>query len=171
MWWENLKISAIHYETSVKSTHLAGPVVQVAVPQLINISLVKLIGLDISYDLEFCSKHFSGEQGHSSHPTQQGMLAADWKLATQLWWGNRWPWAFYNSFCVTSSCRLCGVVVSVLATGPKVRGFEPCQSDGFLRDINTRSTPSSRMGIKAGGPCSKILRHVRTLEVPRGWRD
>jgi hypothetical protein len=29
--------------------------------------------------------------------------------------------------------RLGGVVVSVLATGPKVLGFEPSQGDGFLR--------------------------------------
>jgi hypothetical protein len=31
--------------------------------------------------------------------------------------------------------RLGGAVVSVLATGPKVRGFEPGQDDGFLRAI------------------------------------
>jgi hypothetical protein len=30
-----------------------------------------------------------------------------------------------------STCRLGGVVVSVLATGPKRRGFEPGQGDGF----------------------------------------
>jgi hypothetical protein len=43
-----------------------------------------------------------------------------------------------------------GVVVSVLVTGPKVCGFEPGQGDGFLRAIKFRSTPSSRMGSKAG---------------------
>jgi hypothetical protein len=32
--------------------------------------------------------------------------------------------------------RLGGVVVSVLATGPKVRGFEPGRGDGFLGDKN-----------------------------------
>jgi hypothetical protein len=41
-------------------------------------------------------------------------------------------------------------VVSVLATGPKGRGFEPGQGDGFLRAIKIRSTPSSQMGSKAG---------------------
>jgi hypothetical protein len=46
--------------------------------------------------------------------------------------------------------RLGGVVVSVLATGPKGCGFEPGQDDGFLRAIKIRSTPSSRMGSKAG---------------------
>jgi hypothetical protein len=42
------------------------------------------------------------------------------------------------------------VVVSVLATGPKVHGFEPGQSGGFVRVIKIRSTPSSRMESKAG---------------------
>jgi hypothetical protein len=42
--------------------------------------------------------------------------------------------------------RLGGVVVSVLATGPKSRGFETGQDDGFLRAIKIRITPSSRMG-------------------------
>jgi hypothetical protein len=51
-------------------------------------------------------------------------------------------------------CRLGGVVVSMLATGPKGSGFEPSQGDGFLRAIKIRSTPSSRMGSKAGGPVS-----------------
>jgi hypothetical protein len=51
--------------------------------------------------------------------------------------------------------RFGGVVVSMLATGPKGRGFEPGQGDGFLRAIKVRSTPSSRrMGNKAGGPMS-----------------
>jgi hypothetical protein len=30
-------------------------------------------------------------------------------------------------------CRLGGVVVSVLVTGPKGRGFEPGQGDGFVK--------------------------------------
>jgi hypothetical protein len=47
-------------------------------------------------------------------------------------------------------CRLGGVVVSVLTTGPKVCGFEPGQGDGFLTAIKIRSKPSSRMGSKAG---------------------
>jgi hypothetical protein len=41
-------------------------------------------------------------------------------------------------------------MVSVLATGPKGCGFEPGQGDGFLRAIKIRSTPSSRLGSKAG---------------------
>jgi hypothetical protein len=50
--------------------------------------------------------------------------------------------------------RLGGVVVSVLAAGPKVCGFEPGQGDGFLSVIRILSTPSFRMGSKAGGPMS-----------------
>jgi hypothetical protein len=45
---------------------------------------------------------------------------------------------------------LAGVMVSVLATGPKGCGFESGQGDGFLRVIKIRSIPSSRMGSKAG---------------------
>jgi hypothetical protein len=46
------------------------------------------------------------------------------------------------------------IVVSVFATGPKGCGFEPGQGDGFLRAIKILSTPSFRMGSKAGGPMS-----------------
>jgi hypothetical protein len=38
------------------------------------------------------------------------------------------------------ACRLGGVVVSVLAIGPKRRGFKPGQGDGFLMAIKIRST-------------------------------
>jgi hypothetical protein len=50
-----------------------------------------------------------------------------------------------------SACRsrLGGVVVSVLATGPKGHGFEPDQGDGFLRAIKILW-----MGSKAGDPMS-----------------
>jgi hypothetical protein len=47
-------------------------------------------------------------------------------------------------------CRLGGVVVSGLATGPKGCRFESGQGDGLLRAIKILSTPSSRMGSKAG---------------------
>jgi hypothetical protein len=46
--------------------------------------------------------------------------------------------------------RLGGIAVIVLATVHKRCGFEPGQGDGFLRAIKIRSTPSSRMGSKAG---------------------
>jgi hypothetical protein len=57
---------------------------------------------------------------------------------------------FVQSFRHILGSRLDGVVVSVFATGPKDSGFEPGQGDGFLRAIKIRSTPSSRMGSKAG---------------------
>jgi hypothetical protein len=56
--------------------------------------------------------------------------------------------------------RLGGVVVSVLATGPKGRKFESGQGDGFLRAIKIRSTPSFGREVKPEVPCRKILRHV-----------
>jgi hypothetical protein len=47
--------------------------------------------------------------------------------------------------CLISTSRLSrlgGVVVSVLATGPKGCGLIPGRADGFLRAIKFRSTPS-----------------------------
>jgi hypothetical protein len=44
-----------------------------------------------------------------------------------------------------SVSRLGGVVVSVLATGPKLCGFETDQGYGFLRAIKIRSTPSKSL--------------------------
>jgi hypothetical protein len=41
--------------------------------------------------------------------------------------------------------RLGGVVVSVLATGPNGRGFNPGRGDGFLKAIKIRSTTFSGM--------------------------
>jgi hypothetical protein len=38
--------------------------------------------------------------------------------------------------------HLGGVVVSVLATGPKGHKFEPSQGDGFLGAIKIRSKPT-----------------------------
>jgi hypothetical protein len=54
-------------------------------------------------------------------------------------------------------------VVSVLATGPKARGFEPGQGDRFLRAIKIRTTPSFGYEVKAEVPCHKILRHIKDL--------
>jgi hypothetical protein len=47
---------------------------------------------------------------------------------------------------------LYGVVVSVLATSTKVRGFDPGQGNGFLRAIKIRSTPSFGWDIKPEVP-------------------
>jgi hypothetical protein len=61
-----------------------------------------------------------------------------------------------------------GLVVIVVATGPKVRGFKPGRGDGFLRAIKIRSTPSFGGEVKLETPCRNILRHVKEpLEIQR----
>jgi hypothetical protein len=70
-------------------------------------------------------------------------------------------WRYGVSYLIT--CRLDGVVVSVPATGPKGRGFDPGQGDGFLRAIKIRSTPSFGLEVKPEVSCRKILRHVKDL--------
>jgi hypothetical protein len=57
--------------------------------------------------------------------------------------------------------RLGSVVVSVIATEPKGRAFKNGRSDGFLRAIKIRSTPSFVWEVKPEVPCRKILRHVK----------
>jgi hypothetical protein len=63
------------------------------------------------------------------------------------------------------------VVVSVLASGPKGRGFEPGQGDGFLRAIKTRSTPSFGWEVKPEVPCRKILQHVKEISKSQWDED
>jgi hypothetical protein len=46
-----------------------------------------------------------------------------------------------------------GVVVSVLATGPKVHGFKPGRGNGFIRAIKIRSTPYFVCEVKQEVPC------------------
>jgi hypothetical protein len=52
-------------------------------------------------------------------------------------------------------------VVIVLVIGPKVRGFNPAEDDGFLRAIKIRSTTSFGREVKPAIPFRKILRHVK----------
>jgi hypothetical protein len=53
-----------------------------------------------------------------------------------------------------SKCRRLGRVdVSVLATGPKGRGFEPNEGDGFLRARKIRSTPTFGCYVNQEVPC------------------
>jgi hypothetical protein len=59
-------------------------------------------------------------------------------------------------------------VVSVLATGPKGRGFEPGQGDGFLTVIKIRSTTSFGREVKPEVPCRNILRRVEDLLKSHG---
>jgi hypothetical protein len=58
-----------------------------------------------------------------------------------------------------------GVVVSVLASGPKGRGLRPGRGGGFLRAIIIRSTPSFGREVKPEAQCRKMLRHVRSVDV------
>jgi hypothetical protein len=52
-------------------------------------------------------------------------------------------------------------VLSVLATGPKGRGFKPGRGDGFLRAMKIRCTSSFGWEVKPEVPCRKILRPVK----------
>jgi hypothetical protein len=53
-------------------------------------------------------------------------------------------------------------VVSVLATGPKGRGFKLGRGDVILA-TKIRSTPFFGWEVKPEVPCRKILRHVKVL--------
>jgi hypothetical protein len=62
-----------------------------------------------------------------------------------------------------SHSRLGVVVVSVLVTGPKDRGFKPGRGDGFVRAIKICSTPSFGWEVKPEIPRRNSLRHVKDL--------
>jgi hypothetical protein len=57
--------------------------------------------------------------------------------------------------------HLGGVVVSMLATGPKGSGFKPGQGDGLSMAIKTRTTASFGWEVKPEAPCRKILGYVK----------
>jgi hypothetical protein len=59
-------------------------------------------------------------------------------------------------------------VVSVLATGPKGREFEPGQVDGFLRAIKNLQHTFFGWEVKSEIPCRKILRYVKDLLKSHG---
>jgi hypothetical protein len=52
-------------------------------------------------------------------------------------------------------------MVSVLASGSRVRGFKPGRRDGFLRAIKFRSTLSFGAEVKSSASCRNNLRHVK----------
>jgi hypothetical protein len=60
----------------------------------------------------------------------------------------------YNSLSPRIYRRLGGVVVSVLATGPKVRRFKPARGDGLFKGDKNPQHTFLRRGSKAGGPMS-----------------
>jgi hypothetical protein len=65
--------------------------------------------------------------------------------------------------CTRPISRLSSVAVSVLTTGPKGRGFETGQGDGFLRAIKIRSTTFFWWEVKLQVSYRKTLRHVNDL--------
>jgi hypothetical protein len=83
-------------------------------------------------------------------PIHQADYWCYWYSETHLFYTYRNNIRFLSPF---QGC-LGGVVVNVLATGPKDCGFKPGQGDRFLRAIKIHSTPSFRMGSKARGPTS-----------------
>jgi hypothetical protein len=66
---------------------------------------------------------------------------------------------YFTSFRKAKS--LGGLIVSMLAIAPKVRGFKPDRGDGFLRETKIRSTTSFGEEVKASAPCRKILRRAK----------
>jgi hypothetical protein len=59
----------------------------------------------------------------------------------------------YTDDLVLLAVHLGGLVVSVLANGPKVRGFDPpTEVDGFLRMIKIQSTTSFGGEVKPSVP-------------------
>jgi hypothetical protein len=82
----------------------------------------------------FMTSHHTGNMHKDRFVKQRRNYSLYSKLFTSLIYGS----------------RLGGVVVSALATGPKGCGFEPGQGVVYLSAIKIRSTPSPRMGSKAG---------------------
>jgi hypothetical protein len=72
-------------------------------------------------------------------------------------------WSIEIFLSMPSFGHLGGVMVSVLAIRPKVRGFKLGRGDGFLMAIKIRSTSSFGVEVKPEAPCSKILRHVKFI--------
>jgi hypothetical protein len=56
-----------------------------------------------------------------------------------------------------------GVMVSVLPIGPKVHGFKPNHSNGFLRVMEIHCMPSFIREVKPSAPCYNILQLVKEL--------
>jgi hypothetical protein len=65
--------------------------------------------------------------------------------------------ATFNGYINQPLCCFGGVVVSVVATGPKGRGFKLGGGDGFLRATKIRSTPS----FEWEAPCQRSHEYLR----------
>jgi hypothetical protein len=62
---------------------------------------------------------------------------------------------------MSKSVDICGLVVSVIATVPKIHGFKPDDS-GLLMAIKIHSTTSFGREVKPSVPCRKIWWHVKS---------
>jgi hypothetical protein len=56
---------------------------------------------------------------------------------------------------------LSGIMVSMLAIGPKVRGLEPVRGWGIFKGDNSPNRASFGEEVKPSDPCRKIFRHVK----------
>jgi hypothetical protein len=56
-------------------------------------------------------------------------------------------------------------VVSVLATGPKVRGFDPDRGRWIFKDDKNQSTTSFGGAVKPSVPCRRFTACKRTLRA------
>jgi hypothetical protein len=96
--------------------------------------------------VRYCQRHLS-----------RYLIERGWVVVMEADWCN--TVCARSAQCYRPERRLGGVVVSVLATRPKGYGLEPGQGNGYLWAIKIRSTPSSRMGSKAGR--SHVIRFLR----------
>jgi hypothetical protein len=77
----------------------------------------------------------------------------NWKLTSLNGCSFSFLVSIINGFLyVRGVSRLGGVMVSVLAIGPRVHVLKPGRGDEFLREMKVRSTPFFRRGNKAVGP-------------------
>jgi hypothetical protein len=73
---------------------------------------------------------------------------------------------FYNVITKNLIDTRCGLVVSVLATGPtgySVAGSSPTEDSGFLWVIKIRSTHFLRREVKLSVPCKRTLHSMSEL--------
>jgi hypothetical protein len=64
---------------------------------------------------------------------------------------------------ISTVCRLGDVMLSVLATVPKVRMLKPGRGDGFLRAIKVRSRPFFGGEVKPLASCREIYGMLKNL--------
>jgi hypothetical protein len=74
-----------------------------------------------------------------------------------------YKWQEQTWYQLQKCCCLSGIMVSMLAIGPKVHRFKPGWGDGFLGVIKICSMPSFRGEVKPLAPWHKCLRHVKNL--------